>query len=349
MKRRAAATIAILLAFVTVQGCRGAAVDQEKTSVTSGKAEKGMTAHAVIDGIVEQAPTRLSALEKIVGGLQRDPKKDFMQLRREIGSGGVGAVEVDYAIDIHHKDPREVEDPDLARYSITFENGMAHCLEILGKKHGAAKVGAKDGGKIFRFDTAPGGHPTTRAGFYVYPAGGDAFSLEWRTTVPDLAFAPQTAGDVKDLEAKIIELLGGDLNRERFQSVFGALTKEEGWNRDIVRTDTWVFEAEPAGAYRPERFTLSFTPSIDAAAIIKALGIKKPVIVSTDVHMTSRIVADYETRAFPTAGGYMIELNVVEENLKPTDLHWPASMVWKAEGCRVDSIEAVAVEPPPPG
>jgi hypothetical protein len=128
MKRRAAATIAILLAFVTVQGCRGAAereekaVKEEETLVTPGQPGKNITSEAVIDRIVEEAPTRLSNLEKILGGLQRDPKKDFMQLRREIGSGGVGAVVVDYAVDIYHHDPREVEDPDLARYSIAEEN-----------------------------------------------------------------------------------------------------------------------------------------------------------------------------------------------------------------------------------
>ena len=97
----------------------------------------------------------------------------------------------------------------------------------------------------------------------------------------------------------------------------------------------------------PERFTLSFTPSIDAAAVIEALGVKKPVVVSTDVHMTSRIVADYATKAFPETGGYRIELNVVKEGLSTTNLEWPASAVWKAEGCRIESIEATALDRPP--
>ncbi len=334
----------ILGAFLAVQGCRPGAKKEGETLPAPEDSGSGDQEPGGFARIIEQCPRRLSELEKITGKLGRDPEKDFMHLARHVGSGGMGAVEVDYAIDIHHQDPREVEDPALGRYSIAFDSGLTLCLDLLEKKYGEPRMGEKDGAQVYRFDTAPSSHPKVAAGFYLYPAEGDAFRLEWRDSVPDFAFPARAAEDAKDLEGKIIALLGQEMSRDRFQSVLGALEKDGDWDRDVIRTGTWTFASEPAGAARPERFTFSFGPPIDAAGIIEALGVKKPVVVSTDVHMTSRIVADYGTRAFPEAGGYRIELHVEEKGLVSTKLDWPASVVWKAESYRIESIEGMSLK-----
>jgi len=293
----------------------------------------------IVAALVESVPKRLSELENIVGSLARDPKLNMMELTRNIDSAAIGTVSAHLAIDIYHQDPRKVEDPDLSRFSVAFKSGYSDAMALLGKKYGQAKSFEKDGKTGYRFDTTASFYLLGNSGFYIFPGEGGAFVLEWRDTVPDFAIAQRTEQETQDIESKLLNLLASGLSGSRFQEVLGAYSVDKFRNENVIRRDTWMFEARPSGSTAPEYFIFTFAPPLDGKKIIEALGIKQAVVVSTTVHQTNRVLADFKNRTYPKVGKYGITIDVEDANLESTDLRWGASPVWQAKNYRIQSIE----------
>jgi hypothetical protein len=329
-------------------GCRsrkggqesGGTHDQEHKTMEKTDSEISSTSvNKTIAMIVEQAPSSLSRMEAVVGKVARDAQKETFHLSRQKPVEGVAGLEIEFSIDIHHQDPFKVKDPAIGKFTLEFEAGADFCMDALAEKYGKPRTLEQEQGKGFRFDTGKSFHPLHVPAFYLFPREGGAFRLLWCEEVPGFAAPSRTAGATEALTQKIVGLIEGGISRPAVEAAFGRLSLDKDWNCDVVRSDTWTFTAEPAGKDPFDRFTIHLAPALPAGALTRALGVKDPVVVSTDVHMTSRVIADYKTRELPRAGEYTLYIHVIKEGLKTTELDWPASAVWKGKELLIDSIE----------
>lgn len=315
--------------------------DKEAMEKTGSKPSIG-DAKKTIATIIEQVPSSLSRMEAIVGKIGRDADTETFGLSRKKPAEGVASLDIEFLIDIHHHDPFKTKDPRIGSFTLKFEAERDFCLETLESNFGKPRIIESGEGKVFRFDTGQSFHPLHVPAFYLFPGKGDAFRLLWSWKVPDFAMPSRTDTETEALTEKIVMLLKEGASRTRVEEELGKLSLDKDWNYDVVRSETWTFTGNPAGKDPFDRFTIYFAPPLPAKAIIEALGVKKPVVVSTNVHMTNRVIADYKTRAFPQAGGYMLRIHVLKEGLKTTDLDWPASAVWKGKELLIDFIEGIS-------
>lgn len=266
--------------------------------------------------LTEREPQYLAELEAIVGPLDRntdDRDEAMFGLRRESHGPLVEAVDVTFLIDIYHEDPTQVTSPMLGSYWLTFTTGAPGALSTF-RAQGAA-VDAT-------------GH--LRLGLFTLVRGtGDRFTLAWDHESP---MPERSASDTDRLVTATVALLKRGPSPAVIEQGFGALALDPDWGCDTAAGATWTLRACPSGAAVFERVVLTLRPPLPGAAIVGALRIADPVVVATDVHMTSRKLVDLESRSHPAIPGYRVSISVVDDGLEMTDLSWPGSAVWRARG-----------------
>jgi hypothetical protein len=174
--------------------------------------------------------------------------------------------------------------------------------------------------------------------FYATAAAGDGLILEWHLVEPEVAAPKPTLREQEAMSAAVVALLREGPGRAILEQSFGRLREDRDWGCDAASGTGWSLRFCPAGASRPERLSLEFRPPLPGERVAKAAGVADPVIVSTDVHLTTRYVVDRTSRGFPAVHGYRVSIAVPSEGLQSTDLEWPGSPVWRALRLRISSL-----------
>lgn len=300
----------------------------------------------LLAALIARGPADLSELEEIVGPLLRDlTRGEIAGLARgataneAARAGGLSDLEVEFALDFYHQDPHSEPNPVLASYRLGFACGLDQCLGLLERSFGEAKLVRRGDQRVYRFHPPTVRDPLSGPGFYVVPDEGGRYSLWWHERVPDFAIPVPDAAETRALVGKLIRFLDGPITRTHLTACFGEPVLDEDWGSEVVRADNWTIELSPEGEEQPESIIFHFRPPVPGKDIAAALDVHEPVVVATNVHMTSRIVADWQTRTFPRSGRYRVYLHVDETGLQVTDRQWPASAVWLAPEIRLHSIE----------
>ena len=293
--------------------------------------------------LVETEPPTLSALEAVMGKVDRDMKEEMHMLRRIGFSELISRLDMTFSIDMHHGNPFETRDPWLKGYSMILVEGREFCMQRLEKQYGKPDTIKAGVGELFKYRTD---RRTLWKGFYVLPGEGDAFRLDWNASgvkAPDFAVPERTAEETEKLQEKIIAVLEAGLTREALEERFGKLALKEGRIYDFFAFgDTWMLEFDPKEMFMLQMY---FEPPLPGKRLVEALGVSTPVIVSTDVHMTSRVVGDLKTSSMPVFQGFQLYMHVEEDGLEKTDLKWPASAVWRASNINITGIFIKGTDP----
>jgi hypothetical protein len=305
------------------------------------------TAHDdLLAALIAHGPADLSELEEIVGPLSRDVTRgESARLTRDRSASdaaracGLQELEVEFALDFYQQDPRSEPNPLLRSYRLNFARGLDQCLRVLERAFGQAKIVRRDDQRVYRFHPPTARDPLSGPGFYVVPGEGGRYTLWWHERVPDFAIPVPDAAETGALVGKLIKFLDGAITRAQITACFGEPVLDEDWGSEVVRADNWTIEVSPEGAEQPESVIFHFRPAVPGKDIAAALDVHEPVIVATDGHMTSRIVADWQTRTLPRSGRYRVYMHVEQGGLQATEREWPASAVWLAPDLRIHSIE----------
>ncbi len=314
-----------------------------KREGTEAAADDGARTAGSLAMLVETEPATLSRLEAVMGKVNRDMKAEMHALTRTGFTELISKVEMTFSIDMHHGDPFKDEDPGLLGYSLSFVEGRQFCMERLERRCGKPDTIKAEGGEIQRYRT---NRRSLWKGFYVLPGEGDAFRLTWNSSgvkAPDFAVPERTPEETEELSGKIIGALEQGLTKEALESRFGKLAYEKGQIYDFFTAgDTWMLEFDPGEMFMAQIY---FEPPLPGKRLVEAFGVSSPVIVSTDVHMTSRVVADLKTTSMPEFHGYKLYMHVEKDGLEKTDLKWPASAVWRAKNITITSIFIKGTDP----
>lgn len=88
---------------------------------------------------------------------------------------------------------------------------------------------------------------------------------------------------------KLVKALAAIANagfsRQAVVAHLGALTRDPGRNADVLHTERWDLAYEPAGAAKPQRFSVSFKRPLPSRDLLPRLGIRKPEVRSGDTHL----------------------------------------------------------------
>ena len=295
---------------------------------------------AVIAALVAKPPQALSELEAIVGPLHRDPAKweDAIGPLNRVSPGpGVARAGVELAIDSFHQDPQKVSDPALGHWDLDFVAGREACRQLLAARFPKIRELRVDGRRVLRFGD-----------FYYSELGADSgFRLSWYDQEPLFAIPLRSAGETAKLVKALAAIASAGFSRQSVVAHLGPLTRDPGQNADVLHTETWDLTYEPAGAAKPQRFSVSFKRPLPSRDLLPRLGIRKPAVESGDTHMRSRTLFDQAKRLsletgypLPAVGGYAISLDVDPHGLIETKGRLPGSPIWSAEGSQILSLEA---------
>ena len=300
----------------------------------------------LLAALIARGPADLSELEEIVGPLLRDVTRGEVSALARNGTSndtarasGLSELEVAFSLDLYQQDPHSEPNPVLASYRLGFARGLDQCLGLLERSFGQAKVVRRGEQSVYRFHPPTARDPLSGPGFYVVPDEGGRYSLWWHERVPDFAIPVPDAAETRALVGKLIQFLEGPITRTQITACFGEPVLDEDWGAEVVRADNWTIELSPEGEEQLDSVIFHFRPPVPGKDIAAALEVEEPVVVATDVHMTSRIVADWQTRTFPRSGRYRVYMHVEADGLQVTDREWPASSVWLAPEIRLHSIE----------
>ena len=146
----------------------------------------------------------------------------------------------------------------------------------------------------------------------------------------------RTEAEERELRVALRKLLSKRISRSALEARFGAFETEPAGGCDRLRRPTWEVRSCPAGAARPEKVRFSFKEALSAdERLIEALGFEDPVVVSFDVHWSTRDLVERKRFSRPRLRGKRVRVRVDERGLVATDLQGPASMVWLAENPRI--------------
>ncbi len=295
---------------------------------------------AVIGALVTKPPQALSELEAIVGPLHRDPAKweDAVGPLHRISPGpGVARAGVELAIDSFHQDPQKVSDPSLGHWDLDFVAGRDACRQLLAARFPKMRELHVDGHRVLRFGD-----------FYYSELGADGgFRLSWYDQEPLFAIPLRSAGETAKLVKALAAIANAGFSRRSVVAHLGALTPDPGQNADVLHTETWDLIYEPAGAAKPQWFSVTFKRPLPSRDLLPKLGIRKPEVRSGDTHMQSRTLFDQAKRLsretgypLPAVGGYAISLDVDPHGLVETRGRHAGSPIWSAEGAQIIFLEA---------
>lgn len=309
---RVAATRRVLAGFIAALLMAGGAVGQEVSEQTD--------VERVVRTLAALEPRDLHGLESVLGPLGRDRtlREDAVgPLVRQRVSPGIGLVRVTFAVDPRRQDPQRVTNPPLASYEIVALVGRRAAADILRDQIGKPRKIRQENGPIFAHDR-----------FYLEPLEDDRFRLLWYREEPDFAIPPRSRGEEERLTRDLVRLFESGFDRNHVERRLGRLDAEAGAVCEVVVEDSWSLEACPAGVEIFDRLTLRFRPALRAYELLQVLDIEDPVVVATDAHRTSRLVAD-PVRGFPTVGGYRVEIHAADRGLESSDRPGPGYAVWE--------------------
>lgn len=282
-------------------------------------------------------PQDLQGLEAVVGPLNRDTsiwEEAAGSVTRDRVSPGIGRVRVDLAIDPYREEPREVANPRLASYEIVARMGEREAEQILKDRLGKPRRIRFQGRNLFELGS-----------FYLDPFDDGGFRLLWYAEEPDFAIPPRPRGVEERLIRDLVALIEDGFPRDRIERRLGRFDQDLAEGCEVIREESWEMDACPAGAEVFDRIVFRFRPALPGYELTQALGIARPVVVSTDVHQLSRVLADRE-QGFPTIRGYAVEVEVKDRNLvdlNETALGLPA---WRATTALVVDTLRLDREPP---
>ena len=307
-----------------------------KREGTETTADDGVRTAGSLAVLVETEPTTLSRLEAVMGKVNRDMKAEMHALTRTDFTELISKVEMTFSIDMHHGDPFKDKDPGLLGYSLSFVEGREFCMDKLEQHRGKPDKIKAGGGEVLRYRT---NKRSLWRGFFVVVGEGDSFRLAWNSSgvrAPDFAVPERSEEETKELLEKITGMLEEGLSKEALESRFGKMAYEKGRIYDFFAAHaTWMLEFDPEEMFLAQIY---FEPPLPGKHLVEAFGVSSPVIVSTDVHMTSRVVADLKTMSMPVFHGYKIYMHVEKDGLEQTDIKWPASAVWRAGEIHITSL-----------
>ena len=295
---------------------------------------------AIIAALVAKPPQALSELEAIVGALHRDPAKweDAIGPLHRVSPGpGVARAGVELAIDSFHQDPPKVSDPSLGHWDLDFIAGRDACRRLLAARFPKMRELRVDGHRVLRFGD-----------FYYSELGVDgSFRLSWYDQEPLFAIPLRSAGETAKLVKALAAVANAGFSRQAVMAHLGALTRDSGQNADVLHTETWDLTYEPAGAAKPQRFSVSFKRPLPSRDLLPKLDIRRPAVESGDTHLQSRTIFDQAKRLsletgypLPAVGGYAVSLEVDPQGLIETKDRIAGSPIWSAEGSQILSLEA---------
>lgn len=267
----------------------------------------GPTPLDLATALVDGRPVVLSQLVSLVGPIPRDPsvwEQAVGPVGVTHGEGTIESVDVRFSIDHYHFDPREQDDPLLASWDATFRGG------------GGVGAGADGVADLLRSRYGEGlallhqaGWPTRFGPFYLTRLPAGRFRLSFFRDEPGWAVPPRSEAGSRDEMARIERFLRGGVTLASLEAAFGALGPDS-WGESLEgETRHWRISARPAAEPFDRVFLVPRGEPIPAGALIPALGITAPIVVSHDVHLSSRNLEDRE-KGRPKVGDYEIEMAI---------------------------------------
>lgn len=322
----------------TEVGCRAERQRSDQPMPQAAEETPLALATALIDG----RPKRVSRLASVVGHVPVDPSEliEAMKARLEAAKAGrteapegpIEWVEVDVQVDFYHFDPREVKDPDLGSWEVTFRGPGADAVaEVLRSRFGEGQELSHRANRPRRFGPF----------YWTRLPHGERFELAYHEHEPSWALPPRTEEETRQEIARLERFLAGGIHRTSLEAAFGHLVPDQ-WNESLVgETLHWQISAFPADRPFERVFLTPRGTPIPAGHLIRTLGITQPVVVSHDVHMSSRKLEDREN-GVPKIGSYRLEISIDREGLEAEDWTSEAARrrdpTWRSEDFPITSI-----------
>ncbi len=210
---------------------------------------------------------------------------------------------------------------------MTFREGRKEILELLETRFGPPTLV----GDTQRFGQ-----------LFFSPRSGDGCYLRWYLREPAWAKATRSEAETLALQRDLAHLLsvesllsGDSVSLSAIEELFGPLEPDPGGkNCARIVQPTWKLTACQAEAERPAKLTVvSFDhdrPLPATEELLRALGFTTPpAVVSTDVHMTTRVLVESATLGRSSIEESWVEVFVAHKGLVNTDRYYPGSAVWQ--------------------
>lgn len=291
----------------------------------------------VVRTLVALEPTDLRNLEAVLGPLNRDPsiwEEAIGPLTRQRVSPGIGLVRVSFDIDPYRQEPREIDNPALASYEIVAQVGEKAASEMLRDHLGKPRRIRYQGGEMSAYGR-----------FYLDALAEDRFRLLWYAEEPEFAIPPRSRGEEERLIRGLGALFADGFDRKTLIRRLGRLEKDPQEGCEAIHEDSWQLEACPDGAEVFDRLSFRFRPPLPGDEVVQALGVERPVVVSTDSRELGRVVAD-RNRGLPVLRGYSIEISIRDEGLEPLGEPVHGLPAWRPTGgLQIERLEIEHTSP----
>lgn len=248
-------------------------------------------------------PRSLRELEAIVGFIDRDKSRweeATRPISRSYEEGIVARVDVVLAIDIHHFDPREQDDAELASWLVELRDPAGVMLAALGQRRGEGSVLSHLPDRPKRFGR-----------FVVRPGAEGLVKLSWSLVEPPWVQPARTPAQDILLQAQLGRLLASNFSPARVEAALPGLDARSrevgcaeatgsGWSamlctdRDGIRELSVTIVGE---ALRAER-------------LVASLGLARPGFAAFDLHGANPQFVDLATLRRPERYGYHLDLRL---------------------------------------
>jgi hypothetical protein len=121
-----------------------------------------------------------------------------------------------------------VSDPSLQHWNLDFIAGRDACRQLLAARFPKMRELRADGRRVLRFGD-----------FYYSKLGADGgFRLSWYDRESLFAIPLRSAGETAKLVAALAAIANAGFSRQAVVAHLGALTRNPGWNTDVLHTET---------------------------------------------------------------------------------------------------------------
>ena len=286
----------------------------------------GPSATELATTLVMGVPTKRLELFSVVGPIEPDPDDPMpgvglqWQFRDE---GPISSVSLDTVFDPYHGNP-DAPNPELKEWSVTFRGDPRPVRELLRSQYGEPR-------ELIRIRPAgPLKNQTVwRHGRFYLTARSSSYEITYRKWEPEWVVPPLDKSTAQREIARVERILRGGIRRANIEAEFGPLGPDQ-WGESLEAWTThWRVDVTPAQGPLRRIFITPRARPIPAGSLIRTLGIEHPVVVSRDVHMSSRDLED-RGKGPLRMGDWKVEIHIDRDDLEglKTDRHPPT---WTSE------------------
>ncbi len=292
----------------------------------------GPSATELATALVMGIPRRRLELFGVVGAIQPDPDDPMPGVGLQWQSrdhGPISSLRLEADFDLYHGNP-DNPDPELKAWSVSFRGDPEPIRELLRSQYGEPRELARPVSYL------PHPQIVWRYGHFYLTTLPGSFELTYRKWEPEWVIPPIDEDTAQREIARVERIFRGGIRVADFEAEFGPLGPDQ-WGESLEAwTRHWRIDITPAQGPPSRIFIVPRARPIPAGSLIRTLGIENPVVVSRDVHMSSRQLEDRD-HGKPRLGGFKIEICIDkgDQKMLKTDRHPP---MWSSESYAICAI-----------